>query len=163
MDLKNIGFLFILIGISSVIIHFILELYSILKIKIWINKNKQVLLLNNEIKDKYVVEVVSSKEYLELKQIHDEAPFIFKNAATVGLNYLDFYFFQGLIYQFYSKDLSDTWIVHNENQETIKKLRKLLWILLSFNISQLFKKVGFFFTKFSIVYFIVVFLYEKLF
>lgn len=85
MDLKNIGFLFLLAGISSILIYFLLELYSMAKIKRWLKKNKEVLLLDEYIKNKYLNEVIGSQEYYELKEIYDNAPFLFKKVIHVSL------------------------------------------------------------------------------
>lgn len=167
MDLKDIGFLLLSIGIVTMATHFFVELSSIYRIRKWLKKNKSILLLDKDILDMYTKEVVESKDYSELKQIYDEAPFVFKKASLIGLNYLDLHFFQKLISYYYNKDISENEILHKEvsfgNQDIINRLKKILWIVLSFNISHLFKSIGLFFTKFTVVYFVVVFIYEKLF
>lgn len=158
MNLKNIGFLFLLAGISSIFIYFLLELYSMAKIKRWLKKNKEVLLLDEYIKNKYLNEVIGSQEYYELKEIYDNAPFLFKKVSLVGLNYLDFYFFQNLIGHYYDKKIDSLIEV-----DILNRLRKVVWIVLLFKISLLLKKIGLFCTKFTVVYFIVLFCYYKLF
>lgn len=158
MDLKNIGFLFLLAGISSILIYFLLELYSMAKIKRWLKKNKEALLLDEYIKNKYLNEVIGSQEYYELKEIYDNAPFLFKKVSLVGLNYLDFYFFQNLMGYYYNKEIDSLVEV-----DIFNRLRKVLWIVLSFRTSLLFRRFGLFCIKFTMVYFVVLFCYDKLF
>lgn len=167
MDLKTVGIILLIIAISSMAIHFVLELFYMFKVEKWISKNKPILLLEKNIQDKYLTEVVKSQDYIELKQIYEEAPFIFKKASSIGLNYLDLYFFQKIMGEYYKNNImKDDNLLQQEEQTHIdifNRLKKVIWIVLGFNISRIFKNIGLYFSKFTIVYLTVLFIYDKLF
>lgn len=158
MKLINIGLFIFSIGVSLLLLHCCLELLSIFKIKRWLKKNKEVLLKDEYILNKYNDMVLNSDEYKQLKELYDENLFLIKSFAKVGLNYTDFLFFQGLMddYQKKATSMSDINNVYN-------KVKKLIWIMFSFEVSLFAKKTGRYMVKLSLVYFVVLFIYKKFF
>ena len=82
--------------------------------------------------------------------------FIIKTCARVGMDYTDFLFFKGLIEEYQKEAIS----MSDEN-DIFNKVKKLIWIIFSFEISLFAKKIGFYMVKLSVVYFIVLFVYER--
>ena len=156
MQLINIGILFFSIGALLLFVHYLLELSSMLKIKRWLKKYKAVILQDEYILKKYESSVQNSEEYKQLKELCDENLFLVKTFARVGMNYTDFLFFQGLIEEYQKKAIS-----MSDKNDVFNKVKKLIWIMFSFEISLFAKKIGWYMTKLSVVYFIVLFFYEK--
>lgn len=156
MQLAGIGVLFFSIGVLFLFVHYLLELSSMLKIKKWLKKHKAVILQDEYILKKYESSVLNSEEYKQLKELSDENLFLVKTFARVGMNYTDFLFFQGLIEEYQKKAIS----MSDEN-DIFNKVKKLIWIIFSFEISLFAKKIGFYMVKLSVVYFIVLFVYER--
>lgn len=157
MKLFNFAILFIIIGVSCLIAHCILELLSMVKIKIWLKKNKEALLKNEQIYSKYSKNVLSSDEYKQLKEIYDENLFLINTFAQVGLNYTDFLFFQGLISEYQPQTISKC-----DKNSVFSKVKRLVWIMFFFEISLYAKRIGWFMSKLSIVYSVVLCIYMKL-
>lgn len=157
MDLLiKIGLLFAGIGISSLVVHLFLDVCTIIKIKRWLKKYKQILLKDEDILDKYNSRVINSGEYQQVKELYDENLLLVKNFARIGLNYVDFIFFQELIGEYQRKAMSSS-----EANDTFNILKKLIWIIFLFETSLFTKKVGYYMTKLSFVYFVVLYIYKK--
>ena len=156
MDLISIGAFFMSMGLVLVFIHLMLEIISVCKIKVWLNKNKYFLLDDEDIQNKYNNRVLKSEEYLQLKELYDENLFLIRKFSQIGMNYLDFLFFQSLMDDFLKKrDVS------SEYENKFNKLKKLIWIMISFEASMICKKIGFWSIKFSIIYAVVLIFYNK--
>lgn len=158
MNLINVGVFFLKFGLILVSIHLMLEIISVYKIKLWINKNKYFLLSDEDTQSKYNKSVLMSDEYLQLKELYDENLFLIRKFSQIGMNYLDFLFFQGLMDDFRKKNNIDA-----KEEDKFNRLKKLVWIMFSFEASMLCKKIGILSIKFSAVYAVVLILYKKFF
>lgn len=156
MDLLKIGFLLLNIGLSFLAFRYALELITIFKIKIWLKKNKEILLKDEYILDKYKEIVLNSCEYKQIKELYDENLIFVKSFARIGLNYTDFLFFQNLIDEYEDKSISSA-----DANKIFCKLKQLIWIIILFEANLFTKKIGLYVTKLSIVYFVVLFIYKK--
>lgn len=158
MNLLKIGLFFFVVGVFFLTIHYVLELLSMIKIKKWLKNNKKVLLEDEYILNKYNKYVLNTEEYKQLKELYDENLFLVKIFVNIGLNYTDFLFFQSLINKYQGKSM------HISNKDVVfNKVKKLILIMFFFEISLYSKRFGLYMSKLSIVYFIILFIYNKLF
>lgn len=157
MDLIKVGTFFLESGLILVLIHLILEAITVYKIDKWLKKNKLTMLNNDNINEKYKNVVLSSEEYTQLKEINESRGlFILKKFSKLGINYLDFLFFQNLIDDYIKKG-------DFPMQEECNKLKKIIDIMLIFKVSILLRKFGIYLIKFSAVYAVILILYKKFF